>query len=338
MQKIAFLAWATVMVLVFAGSFVRATGAGLGCPDWPTCYGQLIPPTSVDQIDFDSLPLEKFKAKVLQAGGNPDLVTAESLRENFNARATWTEYINRLLATPVALVGLLLLVISFASREEFGKAPFLSSVFGMFLILVNAVIGALVVRSSLDSSTITLHMALTMLLLCVNIYTAWTASANRWTLTFSNHRGKLVFLGWVLFSLTIAEGIMGSQVRELTDEMAKSHIGEARELWAEELEQTGIYLAHRSFSWLIFFVALGFGWVARRDLQNGLGLLEKWIVGIVVAQMLLGVTMSFIAVYAPVQIAHVFLSALLVSVEFLWLLGTWRQRPVEAFGAESLAV
>lgn len=62
-QRIALTAFITVEVLIFAGAIVRATGSGLGCPDWPFCYGRWIPPTSADQIDFTKLSLEKFKAR-----------------------------------------------------------------------------------------------------------------------------------------------------------------------------------------------------------------------------------------------------------------------------------
>ncbi|WP_075088972.1 COX15/CtaA family protein [Verrucomicrobium spinosum] len=38
-QKLALIAFISVEVLIFVGAVVRATGSGLGCPDWPLCYG-----------------------------------------------------------------------------------------------------------------------------------------------------------------------------------------------------------------------------------------------------------------------------------------------------------
>jgi cytochrome c oxidase assembly protein subunit 15 len=117
------------------------------------------------------------------------------------------------------------------------------------------------------------------------------------------------------------EGIMGSQVREMTDNLAMRHAGEQRALWVSELEQTWVYLIHRSFSWLLLGCAAGFAAMVRRALGR-LRWLEIGIVVLVGAQMVLGVILAHAGILRAVQILHIGLSSLLVSGLFLWLLAS----------------
>ena len=62
-QKFATAALVAVIVLIFVGAIVRVSGAGMGCPDWPKCWGRWVPPTEVGQVDVSKLPFEKFERR-----------------------------------------------------------------------------------------------------------------------------------------------------------------------------------------------------------------------------------------------------------------------------------
>jgi len=314
-QRIAVTAFICLEVLIFIGAAVRATGSGLGCPDWPFCYGRMIPPTSADQIDFTKLNIENFKKKAAQHGRDPATITPETLRAEFDPVATWIEYGNRLSSLPISLSVLVLLIASFWQRMTIVRW---TSFAAFVLLLLNAWLGARVVLSGLKPGTITLHMGLAILMQCVLVFTAWRGRDEPWRFDTT---AQSIKLAGFLFILVAIEGMMGSQVRELTDELARSHVGQARALWVGELEQSMVYLVHRSFSWLIVGTAIMFYRTASRTTW-----LEKSITGLVFAQMFLGVVLARVGILAVAQILHIGLSSLLVSALCLWWLGSRRAR------------
>jgi cytochrome c oxidase assembly protein subunit 15 len=126
------------------------------------------------------------------------------------------------------------------------------------------------------------------------------------------------------------EGIIGAQVREMTDELAKFHDNAPRSTWIEELEGSWKYLAHRSFSWVVLVAAIVAYILSSRHRVGGAGRVEKVVLGIVLAQMVLGMVMAQIHIYSWVQVLHVGLAAVLLTFVWLWWFGLLPYRQSKA--------
>ena len=125
----------TLCVVVF-GSYVRLTDAGLGCPDWPGCYGTLTVPQSEEAI---SQALQQF----------PD-----SMVETDKA---WVEMIHRYIAGILGLLILFIAVKSYKLRDEIKitlKLPF----FILALVCLQAILGMWTVTKLLQPAIVTTHL------------------------------------------------------------------------------------------------------------------------------------------------------------------------------------
>lgn len=327
-QKVATGAFLAVALLIFVGAIVRVTGSGLGCPDWPRCWGYLIPPTSVEGIELDDRTYEKIRAKGERRGLPSEELTRERILESFNPVHTWIEYVNRLTSLPVGLLTLGTFVMSFWQRSV-RPTVFWGAFLCLLIVLLNAWMGARVVFSGLKPGIITLHMALAFLLVVLQVYVAWRGTGRPWAMPVGQGRGVLRALVLGLILLVVVEGVMGSQVREMTDELAKSHLGESRADWIGELEEATVYLLHRSFSWLLVVGTATWFWLGRKSRGGRSHWLEIGVLGLMLAMMVLGVIMAHIAVYEVVQVLHVGLTALILAGLMLAFLGLGRGLVVE---------
>src|SRR6195952_367872 len=129
-RKTNLLSIALLFVLILAGGVVRSTGSGMGCPDWPKCFGRYVPPTEASDLPANykekyvagRLAKNQRFAKTLDVFGYSDL--ARRLREDksilipeeFNGAKTWTEYINRLIGAASGIFLLLTAVYAFSYR------------------------------------------------------------------------------------------------------------------------------------------------------------------------------------------------------------------------------
>jgi len=306
-HRLAWIALLSLILLVVAGATVRVTGSGLGCPDWPTCWGCLIPPTNVDQIDVNKLDLEKFKKHAARKGIDPDTITRETILDSFDPVRTWIEFTNRLASLPLGFATLFLFLFSLGGKHPAnGKKIWIVglSFFCLADVIANAIMGAMVVRSGLQPGIITLHMALAFLLIAVLVTLIWMSRPETAPQTISRQQR------------------VGSQLREQTDELtmaAETEEGIEREDWTKQLSATIIFKIHRSFSWTLLLTSgLMFYWVARDKTWSVSE--PKLIFGMVIAMMLMGIVLGHIKIYPIVQVLHVAMTSVLLVVTWHWIM------------------
>src|SRR5688500_17488246 len=153
-QRLIFLAILGTYLVILAGSIVRGTGAGLGCPDWPRCFGQWIPPIDITELPQDYKEVYKIAGKTIA---------------DFDPFKTWTEYINRLLGVLLGIIIVFLFGTSFKLRRLEPNIPWFCAGL-LFLIIIQVGVGALVVSSHLKPFIITVHMFLAVILLFGLLY------------------------------------------------------------------------------------------------------------------------------------------------------------------------
>ena len=162
-----------IFLVIIAGSVVRMTGSGMGCPDWPKCFGHYIPPTQEEQVlwqpdkTFEKGQMIVHDEALWKAASS--FKTGQSFSEEnwekytkhdyaiFNATHTWIEYINRLLGAASGVPVLLLFIFSLVQVKK-DYWVFVMSAATLFMLGYEAWLGKLVVDGNLVPNAITKHM------------------------------------------------------------------------------------------------------------------------------------------------------------------------------------
>lgn len=312
-----------VYLVILAGGIVRSTGSGMGCPDWPKCFGSWVPPTAEAQLPADyreSFAESRVKknlrlARYLETLGFNNLASelqAEHIaapEEAFNTYKTWTEYINRLLGVLLGLLIVAMTVVSLGFRKN-QPVIFYGSLAALILVVFQGWIGSVVVSTNLLPGMVTFHMALAALLIGVLIYLFHTSMPQIKSIRISKSSiiSGLLITSMALFFIQIA---VGSQVREAIDLVA---LQVAREQWIANLG--GSFFFHRSFSLLLLAIAGTLVVMLRRVGHEDLSFWSGWLFLMVVGEIFLGVIMSYFGVPAWAQPLHLLLSLMILGLQF----------------------
>jgi cytochrome c oxidase assembly protein subunit 15 len=331
-QKVAILTVFATLFLILVGGLVRATGAGMGCPDWPKCFGQFIPPTDVSQLPenykevFVQQRIEKNERIVsyLNSLGFTELAsTIENdpnvrKEEEFNAIKTWTEYINRLIG---ALIGLLVLTTFITSLRYWKtkKSIPIASGLAVLLTLFQAWLGSIVVSTNLLPGTITIHMVFAMIIVTVLLYGAYQATSELFQFEIEEKvRYRLHLISIVLIIVTLIQLVLGTQVREAI-EVVKLTTDAVRSGW---LENTGlIFIIHRSFSWLVLLTGVWMMSVLWKNQIDGvIYKLGVFNLAMIILQIAVGVGLEYLNMAPPLMVIHLVGVAVMICAQFLMIL------------------
>lgn len=309
-----------IFLVTIAGSFVRITGSGMGCPDWPKCFGQYIPPTDISQVPADykeiysakrAKKIEKF-ARILHAVGFKS--EAKKIREDksllveqdFNARKTWTEYINRLCGM-LAGYGILGVFIWILRRYRTRKLVVLSSLNLVFL-LFQAWFGSIVVATNLVPWTITVHLFMALLIIVLQLRILLEVSPSQ------QRKIRLpASIRWIVglsFLITLMQMFLGTQVREYIDMLTLQGYG--RESWTSMLGVA--FLVHRSFSWLVLGMLTVMLWLNYKGPKARI-LYSAFI--ILVIELASGVLLAYADMPGLVQTSHLIFATILFGILFM---------------------
>jgi len=323
-----------LFVLILAGGVVRSSGSGMGCPDWPKCFGKVIPPTDISELPANYK--EKYLAKRIQKNdrfaktldlfGFSEL--ADRLRtdksilrpESFNAAKTWTEYVNRLIG---AITGLLLLACALLSVVylKVRKRIFFLSFFNLFLVVFQAWLGSIVVSTNLVAWIVTVHMLLALAIVAISIYTYYYARVLRDRQLLANKApGIIRNLSVVALILTLIQITLGTEVRESVDEVAGSMNYLNRSEWVSTHDWT--YIFHSNIAILIFVLNVVMLILMRRK-YLGNSYQFKFIVYVfflIMAQLITGITLAYLALPPVAQAVHILLASLTFGGQFYMLL------------------
>jgi len=308
----------------------------MGCPDWPKCFGQWVPPTSEDALpeNYESYFLNKRKDKIArlvtflenigQEEKAAEIAQATWLMEHdpYSFRKAYTEYINRVWGALTGLLAMGALVLSFQFVRRQPAITVLTTL-GVLFTFFNAWLGSLVVDTNLFEGMVTIHFVFAFLAFSAFVAAYYYGKPALRTKT----NVKYLAIGALLLILASAQVIAGSQVRELVDVSARN--GAA--IGLDNYKSLGsVFNFHRVSSVIVLIAA---GWMAfayrRNEGKSALYKASIILVAVVLLQISTGASNITFGFPAFAQIGHITMGAAVFALSlylFIQEFKIWRLR------------
>lgn len=345
-----------VYLLILVGGVVRSTGSGMGCPDWPKCFGQWIPPTEASQLPADykevytaqrvtknqKLARTLQKLGFAQVAGSIFAHPTQYIETDFNPVKTWIEYLNRLLGALIGVFVFITVVAAFPYWRR-DRAVFWLALASFLLTGVQGYLGSLVVSTNLLPVMVTIHMALALVIVALLLYAVdrakWGKAIVGEEAVSSEDKlleglvaykapSAAIKLGlWVALLLTFWQIVLGTQVREQVDIVSAAANYLARETWVGQLGS--VFDVHRTVSALVLLVNVYVSYELWQLAQPRLRRLAVATLGLIGLEILAGIILASFALPATVQPIHLTLATVLFGVQFLTMLAVARNRKTQ---------
>jgi cytochrome c oxidase assembly protein subunit 15 len=297
-QRLALWTTATTYLLILVGGLVRASGAGLGCPDWPRCFGSWIPPASAADLPPQFDPSQ------------------------FNPGLMWTEYLNRLLGVTV---GFLIFATAISAWRHHRHQPRIlwSTIAAFLLVGFEGWLGGRVVAHELASWIVTAHLIVAIVIVQLLLYATFVAGetgeagetgdageAGETRATGSS----LAIAGLIV--LTLVQAGFGTQVRGHIETAINA--GVARDAALATVGRLDDLHRDLAFVVLIGAALLVLWFLSRRSP------FIRWsfaVLALAIGQVVLGAVMAYGSLVPAAQVGHLTIASLLLGAEtVLWLL------------------
>jgi heme a synthase len=291
-QRLALWTTATTYFLILVGGLVRASGAGLGCPDWPRCFGSWIPPASAANLPPQFDPSQ------------------------FNPTLMWTEYLNRILGVTV---GFLILATAISAWRHHRRDPHIlwTTIAAFLLVGFEGWLGGRVVAHELAAWIVTAHLIVAIIIVQLLLYATYTSGvAGGAGRAGEKSEPHVTFTIGVLIALTLLQAGFGTQVRGGVD--AALDAGIARELALGTVGRLDFIHRDLAFGLLIGATVLTLWLLSKRSPLVNWSLVVLTLAGLQVA---VGLYMAYGYLLPAAQVAHLTLSSLLLGAEtVVWMM------------------
>ncbi|TAL91091.1 MAG: heme A synthase [Candidimonas sp.] len=300
-RKLVFMTWFLTLDLIMFGAFVRLTDSGLGCPDWPGCYGKITP---------------------LAASGHIEKALAAMPYGAVSFSKAWIEMIHRYAGSILGMMIIAIVYLACRYRARLGHSPRLAIV-AFLAVCLQGAFGAWTVTHRLMPVVVTSHLLGGMTLLAIMTWLAARERGHAPVAAAARAWRPWMAFGFVLLLIQIA---LGGWVSTNYAALACMDFPTCHGQWLPTMDfrdgyslirglgllptgamisqyaLTAIHWTHRNFAFVVFVYLGTLAWKMRRD--PGLRGPSHLLLGLLLAQLFTGLTTIFFQWPLPIAVLH----------------------------------